>query len=125
MSKRVFGNWCKRLRGKPPPGRLCSDATMYRSSPPVAIKPNCPASFRGAVREGDLRDENYRRALVKDVDVLCHAAAWSSLWGHTNESRELFLQPSLGLINAAKEAGVRCSSSIPVQSALLSSDSSH
>lgn len=70
-------------------------------------KTKLPASYRGEVREGDLRDENYRKAVVKDVNVLCHAAAWSSLWGHTHESRELFLQPSQGLINAAKEAGVR------------------
>ena len=66
-----------------------------------------PTDFRGEVREGDLRDANYRKAVVKDVDVLCHAAAWSSLWGHAGESRKLFLEPSLNLISAAREAGVR------------------
>ena len=66
-----------------------------------------PASFHGEVREGDLRDADYRKAVVKDIDVLCHAAAWSSLWGHVRESHELFLQPSLGLVQAAKAAGVR------------------
>jgi nucleoside-diphosphate-sugar epimerase len=70
-------------------------------------KSKLPANFNGEVREGDLRDENYRKAVVKDVDVLCHAAAWSSLWGHANESRELFLEPSLALIKAAHAAGVR------------------
>lgn len=69
-------------------------------------KTKLPACFRGEVREGDLRDVNYLGAVVKNIDVLCHAAAWSSLWGHTDESRELFLLPSLGLINAAREAGV-------------------
>ena len=66
-----------------------------------------PAGFRGEVREGDLRDAGFRKAVVKDVDVVCHAAAWSSLWGHARESRELFLQPSLALIEAARAAGVR------------------
>jgi nucleoside-diphosphate-sugar epimerase len=65
-----------------------------------------PTGFHGEVREGDLRDGNYRDAVVKDIDVVCHAAAWSSMWGHTAESRELFLRPSLGLIEAAKLAGV-------------------
>lgn len=65
-----------------------------------------PAAFKGEVREGDLRDADYLKAVVKDVDVLCHAAAWSSLWGHAGESRKLFLEPSLKLIRAAREAGV-------------------
>lgn len=58
------------------------------------------------VREGDLRDPAYRRRLVADVDVICHAAAWTSLWGHTDHSRQLFLEPTLALIDAAREAGV-------------------
>ncbi|MDD5056346.1 MAG: NAD(P)-dependent oxidoreductase [Sideroxydans sp.] len=70
-------------------------------------KTKLPADFRGEVRAGDLRDAEYREALVKEVDVLCHAAAWSSLWGHADESRALFLQPGLALIQAAREAGVR------------------
>ena len=59
------------------------------------------------MREGDLRDAQYRQSVVAGVDVLCHAAAWSSLWGHARQSRELFLEPSLALIEAAKQAGVR------------------
>ena len=70
-------------------------------------KNKLPAQFRGEVREGDLRDARYRDEVVAGVDVVCHAAAWSSLWGHAGESRELFLKPSLGLIDAAKKAGVR------------------
>lgn len=66
-----------------------------------------PAQFTGEVREGDLRDAHYRESVVAGVDVLCHAAAWSSLWGHAKESRELFLEPSIGLIRAARKAGVR------------------
>ena len=65
-----------------------------------------PAWFNGTVREGDLRDEKYSKELVKGVDVICHAAAWSSLWGHTEESRNLFLQPTLKFIENARAAGV-------------------
>lgn len=70
-------------------------------------KGRLPAHFGGEVREGDLRDASYRMTVVSGVDVLCHAAAWSSLWGHAKESHELFLEPSLGLIEAARQAGVK------------------
>lgn len=63
--------------------------------------------FSGAVHEGDLRDAAYRAALVEDVDVLCHAAAWTSLWGREEESRQRYLEPTLALMQAAKAAGVR------------------
>jgi len=66
-----------------------------------------PAGFRGEVRAGDLRDAGYRKALVEGVDVVCHAAAWSSLWGHSEESRRLFLEPGLALIAEAQAAGVK------------------
>ncbi len=59
------------------------------------------------VREGDLRDPDYLRTLVQDIDVVCHAAAWTSLWGHAEASRRLFLEPSLALIETARKAGVR------------------
>lgn len=66
-----------------------------------------PPQFNGLVREGDLRDEKYRNSVVEGVDVLCHAAAWTSLWGHHKKSRELYLKPSLRLIDAARSAGVK------------------
>ena len=66
-----------------------------------------PATCQAEVRIGDLRDATYRKTLLEGVDVICHAAAWSSLWGHTEESHSLFLEPSLALINDAKAAGVK------------------
>ena len=69
-------------------------------------KNKLPSCFNGLVREGDLRDAAYRKEVVEGVDVLCHAAAWTSLWGHAEESRSLFLQPSMALIDEAREAGV-------------------
>lgn len=66
-----------------------------------------PPGFKGEVRPGDLRDAGYVSSVVQGVDVICHAAAWSSLWGHASESRQLFLEPTLALIQAARTAGVK------------------
>jgi len=66
-----------------------------------------PATFNGEIRQGDLRDFAYIDHLVKGVDVICHAAAWSSLWGHAKESRSLYLEPSLTLIDQAIKQGVK------------------
>lgn len=66
-----------------------------------------PTRFKGEVRPGDLRDTGYLEELVQGVDVICHAAAWTALWGHAKESRELFLEPTQALIRAARAAGVK------------------
>jgi len=68
---------------------------------------NLLKEFNGEVRVGDLRDSDYIKALVKDIDVICHAAAWTSLWNHKKQSENNYLIPSLNLIDAAKEAGVK------------------
>jgi nucleoside-diphosphate-sugar epimerase len=69
-------------------------------------KKKLSTGFNGLVREGDLRDAAYRKAVVAGVDVLCHAAAWTSLWGHAKQSRSHFLEPSIALIDEARAAGV-------------------
>lgn len=66
-----------------------------------------PHDFAGEVRVGDLRNPDYLKKLLEGVDVVCHAAAWTSLWGHRDSSRSLFLEPGLALITAARAAGVR------------------
>lgn len=63
--------------------------------------------FNGEVRQGDLRDAGFRKAVVEGVDILCNAMAWSSLWGNEENSRRLFLEPNLALIEAARGAGVK------------------
>lgn len=65
------------------------------------------AGFKGEVREGDVRDPDYLAHLFDGVDVVCQAAAWSSIWGHARQSRELFLRPSMALVEAALKAGVK------------------
>jgi nucleoside-diphosphate-sugar epimerase len=62
--------------------------------------------FQGEVREGDLRDAEYRERVLDGVDIVCHAAAWTSLWGHADESRRLYLEPTLGLLDAAVARGI-------------------
>lgn len=65
------------------------------------------SEFTGEVREGDLRDPGFRKAAVQGVDTVCNALAWSSLWGNVENSRRLFLEPNLALIEAARAAGVK------------------
>lgn len=69
-------------------------------------KTKLPAWYTGEIRQGDLRDPLYLANLLEGVDVVCHAAAWTSLWGHAKESRELNLEPSLKLLDACLEAGI-------------------
>lgn len=66
-----------------------------------------PPSYSGLIKTGDLRDSEYVADLVKNVDIICHAAAWTSLWSHKQQSHDNFLIPTLNLIRAAKLAGVK------------------
>lgn len=59
--------------------------------------------FEGDVREGDLRDQDYLDRVLAGADIVCHCAAWSALYGHRKQSRQLFLEPSLALIDKALE----------------------
>lgn len=68
---------------------------------------NLPKSFKGEVRVGDLLDKSYQESVLKGIDVVCHAAAWTSAWNHERMSDELFLAPSLALIDQEKRNGVK------------------
>jgi len=70
-------------------------------------KKNIIQGFKGEVRAGDLRDSNYVKKVVKDVDVICHAGAWTSLWSHYKQSNDNYLEPTLNLIKASKASGVK------------------
>jgi nucleoside-diphosphate-sugar epimerase len=63
------------------------------------------SGFGGEVRAGDLRDPDYRRTVVKDVDVVCHAGTWSSMWGHRSEERTHFFEPACDLVEQSMRAG--------------------
>ena len=68
---------------------------------------NLIPEFNGEVREGDLRDPGYLDRVLVGADILIHCAAWTSLWGKRKESEELFLTPSLELIDKALEWRVK------------------
>lgn len=63
-------------------------------------------SFKGEVREGDFRDENYLNSLLDGVDVVCNAMAWTALWGHKKQSKELYFEPVIKLIDKSIEKGI-------------------
>ena len=65
------------------------------------------AGFNGEVRAGDLRDPDYRRSVVENVDVICHAGTWATLWGHQKLERSRFLGPTCDLIEQAIRCGVK------------------
>lgn len=73
----------------------------------VRDKSKLPKDFSGEIREGDLRDKDYCTSLVQDVDVICHTAAWTSLWRHKRQEQTLFRNPTIQLIDAAVTARVR------------------
>lgn len=64
-------------------------------------------TFRGDVREGDLRDADYVHRLLDGVDVICHAAAWTSAWGNKKNSERLYLQPTIAFINAVVDKKIK------------------
>ena len=63
--------------------------------------------FDGEVRQGDLTDSTYVRQLTQGVDVICHAAAWTSLWAHRKEEQRFYREPTKELIEAAIKSGVQ------------------
>lgn len=62
--------------------------------------------FKGEVREGDLRDEDYLENMLEGVDVVCNAMAWTSLWGHRKQSNTLYFEPIKNLIDKVVEKGI-------------------
>lgn len=70
-------------------------------------KTRLPAFFQGEVREGDLRDPAYRRSVVKDIDMICHAGTWAAMWGHAAQEQDYFFIPTIDLIEQAIGAGVK------------------
>jgi nucleoside-diphosphate-sugar epimerase len=62
--------------------------------------------FSGEIRPGDLRDPDYRHTVVKDVDVVCHAGTWASMWGHRAQEGTHFFGPARDLAEQAIRAGV-------------------
>lgn len=66
-----------------------------------------PRDFSGEVRPGDLMDAAYRREVVKEVDVVCSAGNWASMWNHRKLERQRFFEPTRDLIEHAMRQGVK------------------
>ncbi|MDH2389257.1 MULTISPECIES: NAD-dependent epimerase/dehydratase family protein [Streptomyces] len=84
-------------------------AAHPRAEPVAACRTpaRLPSGFTGEVRAGDLLDADYRRAVVRGVDVVCHAGTWGAFWGHADQERSHFLEPAVDLVDQARAAGVR------------------
>lgn len=66
-----------------------------------------PSGYHGEVRCGDLRDANYQDRLLVGIDVICHAAGWSSFERRQDPQHQAYLEPTLDLINRAVEWRVK------------------
>ncbi len=60
-------------------------------------------SYRGEVRQGDLRDPDYLDRVLIGIDIICHAAGWSSFEKSGDTCNHAYLDPTLDLINHAIE----------------------
>ncbi len=60
-------------------------------------------SYTGEVRVGDLRDPDYLDRVLVGIDIICHAAGWSSFEDSGDTSSKAYLEPTLELINHAIE----------------------
>lgn len=59
--------------------------------------------YTGEVRKGDLRDTHYLDRVLVGIDIICHAAGWSSFENSGKTSTHAYLEPTLDLINHAIE----------------------
>lgn len=91
-------------------GNILRAMRMQSGIEPVAAcrrREALPSDFHGEVRVGDLLDPGYRRAVVEDIDVVCHAGTWAAMWNHKALERTRFYEPAKDLIDQAIERGVR------------------
>ena len=59
--------------------------------------------YKGEVRQGDLRDADYLDRVLAGIDIICHAAGWSSFENASDRCNKAYLEPTLDLINHANE----------------------
>ena len=60
-------------------------------------------AYKGEVRVGDLRDASYLDRLLVNIDIVVHTAGWTSFAYDTKKSSQLYLEPTIELINHAIE----------------------
>jgi len=82
------------------------------------------SGFKGEVRVGDIRDNEYLETLFDGIDVLVNVAAWSSTWGHKKQSHQYFYLPTMQLLKKANEQGIKKIVNISSTSVAAPEDSS-
>ena len=65
------------------------------------------SSYTGEVRVGDLRDPEYLDRVLVGIDIVCHAAGWTSFEKSGDSCNQEYLEPTLDLINHAIEWRVK------------------
>lgn len=91
-------------------GNILKSLMMNQAVEPIAAcrsPEKLSRQFSGEVRKGNLLDASYRLEVVKNVDVICHAGTWASMWGHTKLEREIFFEPARDLVQQAIAQGVK------------------
>jgi nucleoside-diphosphate-sugar epimerase len=66
-----------------------------------------PSEYIGEIRQGDIRDRSFVKQMLEGADALCVASAWTSAWGHAEESHRHLLEPTLALLDAAVSKRIR------------------
>jgi len=64
-------------------------------------------NYSGEVRVGDLRDPEYLDRVLVGIDIICHAAGWTSFEKSADSCNQEYLEPTLDLINHAIEWRVK------------------
>ncbi len=90
-------------------GNILKALTEYPQIEAIAgcRRPTHLREFAGEIRAGNLLDASYRREAVRNIDVVCHAGSWASMWNHKALERERFFEPTRDLIEQAIRHGVR------------------
>jgi len=89
---------------------LLAALTAQPTVTPVAAcrdRRKLPPGFAGEIREGDLLDPSYRYAVAEDIDVVCHAGTWASMWNHADLERKRFYEPACDLVEQSIRQGVQ------------------
>lgn len=91
-------------------GNILKTLMVHPDVEPVAAcrrRERLPRNFKGEVRIGNLMEPSYRREVVQEVDVICSAGNWASMWNHKQLERQRFLEPTRDLIELAIRQGVK------------------
>ncbi len=82
-------------------------ADEYNVIASCRTKSKLPKFYKGQTLVGDLMNDEYIEMITKKADVLCHTASWAEMNGSVDKSIKYFYSPTINLIDAALENGVK------------------